>query len=50
MEPQGGDPDRHRADRLISLALFSTTTSLYLLDTLDAFVNQFGILACAWSP
>ncbi len=35
---------------LISLALFSTTTSLYLLDTLDAFVNQFGILACAWSP
>lgn len=32
---------------LISLALFSTTTSLYLLDTLDAFVNQFGILACA---
>ena len=32
---------------LISVALFSTTTSLYLLDTLDAFVNQFGILACA---
>lgn len=32
---------------LISMALFSTTTSLYLLDTLDAFVNQFGILACA---
>ncbi len=32
---------------LISLALFPTTTGLYLLDTMDAFVNQFGILACA---
>ncbi|WP_431709919.1 sodium-dependent transporter [Glutamicibacter uratoxydans] len=32
---------------LISIILFSSTTSLYLLDTFDAFVNQFGILACA---
>ncbi|MEV8143295.1 sodium-dependent transporter [Specibacter sp. NPDC078709] len=32
---------------LISLVLFPTTTGLYLLDTSDAFVNQFGILACA---
>src|SRR5699024_8545435 len=32
---------------LISLALFPTTTGLFLLDTMDAFVNQFGILACA---
>ena len=32
---------------VISLALFPTTTGLYLLDTMDAFVNQFGILACA---
>ncbi|KSU67289.1 sodium-dependent transporter [Arthrobacter sp. NIO-1057] len=31
----------------ISLILFPTTTGLYLLDTMDAFVNQFGILACA---
>ncbi|WP_313813638.1 sodium-dependent transporter [Glutamicibacter sp.] len=32
---------------VISLLLFPTTTGLYLLDTMDAFVNQFGILACA---
>lgn len=32
---------------IISLILFPTTTGLYLLDTMDAFVNQFGILACA---
>ncbi|MDR4532147.1 sodium-dependent transporter [Glutamicibacter sp. PS] len=32
---------------LISLVLFPTTTGLYLLDTMDAFVNQFGILAAA---
>ncbi|PQZ96190.1 sodium-dependent transporter [Arthrobacter sp. MYb227] len=32
---------------LISMVLFPTTTGLYLLDTSDAFVNQFGILACA---
>ena len=31
----------------ISMVLFPTTTGLYLLDTMDAFVNQFGILACA---
>ena len=30
-----------------SMVLFPTTTGLYLLDTMDAFVNQFGILACA---
>ena len=29
------------------MLLFPTTTGLYLLDTSDAFVNQFGILACA---
>lgn len=32
---------------LISLLLFPTTTGIQLLDTSDAFVNQFGILACA---
>ncbi|MGL3806828.1 sodium-dependent transporter [Paeniglutamicibacter sp. R2-26] len=32
---------------LVSLVLFPTTTGLQLLDTSDAFVNQFGILACA---
>jgi len=32
---------------LISLILFPTTTGIHLLDTSDAFVNQFGILACA---
>ncbi len=32
---------------LISLILFPTTTGIQLLDTSDAFVNQFGILACA---
>ncbi|MGP9781312.1 sodium-dependent transporter [Glutamicibacter sp. AOP12-B1-11] len=32
---------------LVSMILFPTTTGLYLLDTMDAFVNQFGILACA---
>ncbi len=32
---------------VVSLLLFSATTGIYLLDTIDAFVNQFGILACA---
>lgn len=32
---------------VISLVLFPTTTGIHLLDTSDAFVNQFGILACA---
>ncbi|MGN5734256.1 sodium-dependent transporter [Arthrobacter psychrochitiniphilus] len=32
---------------VISLILFPTTTGIQLLDTSDAFVNQFGILACA---
>lgn len=31
----------------ISLLLFPTATGLYLLDTFDAFVNSFGILAGA---
>ena len=30
-----------------SIAMFSTTGGIYLLDTLDAFVNSFGILAVA---
>ena len=32
---------------LISIALFSTTTALAVLDTADAFVNAFGIMAVA---
>ncbi|WP_417564320.1 sodium-dependent transporter [Microbacterium sp.] len=32
---------------LISIALFSTTTALFVLDTADAFVNSFGIMAVA---
>ncbi|WP_460796616.1 sodium-dependent transporter [Microbacterium sp. GXF0217] len=32
---------------LISIALFSTTTALFVLDTADAFVNAFGIMAVA---
>jgi neurotransmitter:Na+ symporter, NSS family len=32
---------------VISTALFPTVTGLYLLDTFDAFVNSFGILAGA---
>ncbi|MFD5214353.1 sodium-dependent transporter [Microbacterium sp. NPDC058345] len=32
---------------LISIALFSTTTALAVLDTTDAFVNAFGIMAVA---
>ena len=32
---------------LISIVLFPTVTGLYLLDTFDAFVNSFGILAGA---
>jgi len=32
---------------LISIALFSTTTALVVLDTTDAFVNAFGIMAVA---
>lgn len=31
----------------ISMALFSTTTALAVLDTTDAFVNAFGIMAVA---
>ncbi len=33
---------------MISLALFSTTTALAVLDTADAFVNAFGIMAVAF--
>ncbi|MGF6822281.1 NSS family neurotransmitter:Na+ symporter [Microbacterium sp. ZKA21] len=32
---------------IISMALFSTTTALTVLDTTDAFVNAFGIMAVA---
>lgn len=32
---------------VISMALFSTTTALTVLDTADAFVNAFGIMAVA---
>ncbi|KAG4073403.1 hypothetical protein HA402_008559 [Bradysia odoriphaga] len=32
---------------IISVALFSTTTALQVLDTTDAFVNAFGIMAVA---
>ncbi|KAB1643518.1 sodium-dependent transporter [Gulosibacter chungangensis] len=32
---------------IISLLLFPTSSGLYVLDVLDAFVNQFGILAGA---
>ncbi|GAB2901527.1 sodium-dependent transporter [Neomicrococcus lactis] len=32
---------------IISIVLFPTTTGLYVLDTVDAFVNQFGIVAGA---
>lgn len=32
---------------VISLAIFSTTTALAVLDTVDAFVNSFGIMAVA---
>lgn len=32
---------------IISMALFSTTTALAVLDTTDAFVNAFGIMAVA---
>ena len=32
---------------LLSLLLFPTTTGLNLLDVMDAFVNNFGIVACA---
>lgn len=32
---------------VISMALFSTTTALAVLDTADAFVNAFGIMAVA---
>lgn len=33
---------------VISMALFSTTTALSVLDTADAFVNAFGIMAVAF--
>lgn len=32
---------------ILSLALFSTTSGLYVLDTLDHFINQYGILVVA---
>jgi NSS family neurotransmitter:Na+ symporter len=32
---------------IVSIALFSTTTALAVLDTTDAFVNSFGIMAVA---
>ncbi|MDQ0613973.1 NSS family neurotransmitter:Na+ symporter [Microbacterium sp. W4I4] len=32
---------------LISIAMFSTTTALAVLDTTDAFINAFGIMAVA---
>jgi len=32
---------------IVSIALFSTTTALIVLDTTDAFVNAFGIMAVA---
>jgi len=32
---------------VISMALFSTTTALSVLDTMDAFANSFGIMAVA---
>lgn len=32
---------------IVSMALFSTTTALSVLDTADAFVNSFGIMAVA---
>lgn len=32
---------------IISIVLFPTTTGLYVLDTVDGFVNQFGIVAGA---
>ncbi len=34
-------------DRCISLAFFSTTSGLFVLDILDHFINQFGILLVA---
>lgn len=33
---------------IISMALFSTTSALIVLDTTDAFVNAFGIMAVAF--
>lgn len=33
---------------IVSMALFSTTTALTVLDTTDAFVNAFGIMAVAF--
>lgn len=32
---------------ILSMGLFATTGGIYLLDTMDAFVNSFGILAAA---
>ncbi|XVX20866.1 sodium-dependent transporter [Actinomycetota bacterium] len=32
---------------LVSIFFFGTTTGIYVLDTVDAFVNSFGILAVA---
>jgi NSS family neurotransmitter:Na+ symporter len=32
---------------VLSLLLFSTTSGIYVLDTLDHFINQFGILVVA---
>ncbi|MCU1419842.1 MAG: sodium-dependent transporter [Homoserinimonas sp.] len=33
---------------IVSMALFSTTTALAVLDTTDAFINAFGIMAVAF--
>ncbi len=33
---------------VVSILMFSTTGGLYLLDTLDAFVNSFGIVGAAF--
>ena len=34
---------------IVSMALFSTTTALSVLDTADAFVNAFGIMAVSYT-
>jgi NSS family neurotransmitter:Na+ symporter len=32
---------------VLSLVLFSTTSGIYVLDVVDHFVNQYGILVVA---
>jgi hypothetical protein len=34
---------------VLSLVLFSTTSGIYVLDVVDHFVNQYGILVVRWS-